>query len=92
MTNISNNTPVLSNIANETASVNKQEPAKKYEFVDDGEYIDGYFLTRIRALRDFDDAYPEFGSEDDYYRHEYYADCEWYYDDDNDSEYENDAA
>ncbi len=40
----------------------------------------------------WDEAYPEFGSEDDYYRHEYYADCEWYYDDDNDSEYENDAA
>ncbi|CDO48672.1 phage related protein [Bartonella tribocorum] len=38
----------------------------------------------------WDEAYPEFGSEDDYYRHEYYADCEGYYDDD--SEYENDAA
>ncbi|CAK00909.1 hypothetical protein [Bartonella tribocorum] len=226
MTNISKNASVLSNISNESASVNKQEPAKKYEFIDDGEYIDGHFLTRIRALRDFDDvkkgdlggyieseenlshegncwvynkarvfqnarvfgnakiksffvdvygnaqiygnaifegrtlkdnaklsgnahvsnavviegnakiydnarvtdhahicddavvcdalisgnsyihsnasltanedicddAYPEFGSEDDYYRDEYYADCEWYYDDDNDSEYENDAA
>ncbi|WP_208434689.1 hypothetical protein [Bartonella taylorii] len=214
-------TPVISNIANETALVNKQEPAKKYEFIDDWEYIDGHFLTRIRALRDFgdvkagdlggyienesnlshegncwvynkarvfqnarvfgnakvksffvdvygnaqiydnaqvtdhahisdnavicddahvggnakisgsayicdearvfddavicdalisgnsyihsnaslttnedicDDAYPEFGSEDDYYRHEYYADCEGYYDDDNDSQYESDAA
>ncbi|WP_375617080.1 hypothetical protein [Bartonella sp. AP58NXGY] len=40
----------------------------------------------------WDEAYPEFGSEDDYYRHEYYADCEGYYDDDNDSEYESDAA
>ncbi|MBB5074550.1 hypothetical protein HNQ69_001702 [Bartonella callosciuri] len=39
-----------------------------------------------------DDAYPKFGSEDDYYRHEYYDDCEGYYDDDNDSEYESDAA
>ncbi|WP_375654226.1 MULTISPECIES: hypothetical protein [unclassified Bartonella] len=28
MKNISNNTPVISNIANETASVNQQEPAK----------------------------------------------------------------
>ncbi len=33
MTNISNNTPV-----------NQQEPAKKYEFIDDCEYIDGRFL------------------------------------------------
>ncbi len=56
MTNISKNTPVISNIANETASVNQQEPAKKYEFIDDCEYIDGHFLTRIRALRDFDDV------------------------------------
>lgn len=241
---IEKNTPIISSTANETAPVNQQQPAKKYEFIDDGEYIDGHFLTRIRALRDFDDvkkgnlggciekednlshdgncwvynkarvfqnarvfgnakvksffvdvygnaqiygnaifegmtlkdnaklsgnahasnavviegnaqiydnavicddahvggnakisgsayicdesrvfddavicdalisgnsyihsnasltanedicddAYPEFGSEDDYYRHEYYADCEGYYDDDNDSEYESDAT
>ncbi|WP_026088291.1 hypothetical protein [Bartonella rattaustraliani] len=56
MKNISKNTPDLSNISNETASVNKQEPAKKYEFTDDCEYIDGHFLYRIRALRDFDDV------------------------------------
>ncbi len=56
MKNISKNTPVISNISNETTSVNQQEPAKKYEFIDDCEYIDGHFLTRIRALRDFDDV------------------------------------
>ncbi|WP_273720765.1 MULTISPECIES: hypothetical protein [unclassified Bartonella] len=53
MTNISKNTPVISSISNKTASVNKQEPAKKYEFT--GETIEGgdYTLYRIRALRDF---------------------------------------
>ncbi|EJF74438.1 hypothetical protein ME7_01428 [Bartonella birtlesii LL-WM9] len=49
MTNISQNTSVISSISNATAPVNKQEPAKKYEFIDDCEYIDGHFLTRIRA-------------------------------------------
>ncbi len=29
-----------------------------------------------------DDAYREFGNEDDYYLHEYYANCEGYYDND----------
>ncbi|WP_144756224.1 hypothetical protein [Bartonella saheliensis] len=56
MNAISKNTPVISDISNETASNNKQEPAKKYEFIDDCEYIDGHFLKRIRALRDFDDV------------------------------------
>ncbi|WP_375609827.1 MULTISPECIES: hypothetical protein [unclassified Bartonella] len=50
------NPPLLSNISNETASVNKQEPAKKYEFT--GETIEVGFKTlhRIRALRDFGDV------------------------------------
>ncbi|GAA4667518.1 hypothetical protein GCM10023262_16070 [Bartonella pachyuromydis] len=55
MTNISKNTSVIS-IANKTVSANKQEPTKKYEFINEGEYIDGHFLTRIRALRDFGDV------------------------------------
>ncbi|UNF40277.1 hypothetical protein MNL09_07520 [Bartonella krasnovii] len=48
MTNISQNTPVISN--------NKQEPAKKYELT--GETIEVGFKTlhRIRALRDFGDV------------------------------------
>ncbi|WP_142417291.1 hypothetical protein, partial [Bartonella massiliensis] len=56
MKTTSQNTTISSNISNETASVNKQEPEKKYEFIDDCEYIDGHFLKRIRALRDFDDV------------------------------------
>ncbi|WP_208442507.1 hypothetical protein, partial [Bartonella raoultii] len=56
MKTISKNTPVISSISNETALINKQEPAKKYEFINDGDYVDGHFLTRIRALRDFGDV------------------------------------
>ncbi len=56
MTNISNNTPVLSNIANETASVNKQEPAKKYELTNENRVVNGVTLHRIKALRDFSDV------------------------------------
>ncbi|WP_175869527.1 hypothetical protein [Bartonella gabonensis] len=56
MTTISKNTLVISKIANETTFVNKQEPAKKYEFT--GETIEVGFKTlyRIRALRDFGDV------------------------------------
>ncbi|WP_375647822.1 hypothetical protein [Bartonella sp. CR84HXZ] len=42
MTTISNNTPVISNIANETAPVNQQESAKKYEFTGETIEVDDY--------------------------------------------------
>ncbi|WP_375620302.1 MULTISPECIES: hypothetical protein [unclassified Bartonella] len=38
----------------------------------------------------WNEAYPEFGSEDDYYRHEYYDDFEDYYDADLESENDDD--
>ncbi|MBB4077283.1 hypothetical protein GGR08_001614 [Bartonella fuyuanensis] len=49
------NTPVLSNIANETALVNKQEPVKKYELTNETHILEDRTLHRIRALKDFDD-------------------------------------
>ncbi|MBX4335800.1 hypothetical protein [Bartonella raoultii] len=56
MTNISKNTPVISNISNKTASNNKQEPAKKYEFTNETRCVAGHTLHRIKAIRDFGDV------------------------------------
>ncbi|EJF84436.1 hypothetical protein MCY_01448, partial [Bartonella rattimassiliensis 15908] len=56
MNSISQNTPVLSNIANKTASVNKQQSAKKYELTNESRVVNGVTLHRIKALRDFDDV------------------------------------
>ncbi|UNE54870.1 hypothetical protein [Bartonella machadoae] len=56
MKSIEKNTPVIVSNANDTISLAKQEPAKKYEFIDDCELIDDHYLYRIRALRDFGDV------------------------------------
>ncbi|WP_375689491.1 hypothetical protein [Bartonella sp. AP57NXGY] len=53
MKNTVKNTPVISNISNETALANQQEPAKKYEFTGETIEVGDYTLYRIRALRDF---------------------------------------
>ncbi|MBB4077282.1 carbonic anhydrase/acetyltransferase-like protein (isoleucine patch superfamily) [Bartonella fuyuanensis] len=56
MTNISKNSPVISSTSNESASVNKQQLAKKYELTNETRCVAGHTLHRIKAIRDFDDV------------------------------------
>ncbi|MBB4077368.1 hypothetical protein GGR08_001699 [Bartonella fuyuanensis] len=47
---------ISSSIATATASVNKQQLAKKYELTNENRVVSGVTLHRIKALRDFSDV------------------------------------